>query len=126
MLGESQQQNAVRELCEIINQHLAVIGELFSDAVFIVVPSFIIRRLCRNFACLYIFDSDNLIGDGNNGNTSTINAVQANQHVLVCATQEIGSLMRSLGTSALPLIQEQQTSMLIDVLNKMFLFCFQN
>jgi len=48
--------------------------------------------------------------DGNNQNNAP--DISSNQHVLVCATQEIASLMRSLGTAASPLIADKQTSMI--------------
>lgn len=38
--------------------------------------------------------------------------VSASQHVLVCALQELGSLILGLGTTAAPLLQGTNTGML--------------
>ncbi|CAK8692902.1 unnamed protein product [Clavelina lepadiformis] len=83
MLGEAQQQVAVRELCNIVSKHTAII--------------------------------DVMANDGTNGNNTSTD-VMLSQHVLICATQEIGSLLRSLGTSASPLVAEKQTSIVDPIL----------
>jgi len=51
-----------------------------------------------------------LSNEGNNPNGTSSIDVMSSQHVLVCATQEIGSLMKALGTAALPLINDAQSS----------------
>uniref|UniRef100_H2Z3U9 HEAT repeat-containing protein 5B n=1 Tax=Ciona savignyi TaxID=51511 RepID=H2Z3U9_CIOSA len=50
--------------------------------------------------------------DANNMNQEVLSS----QHVLVCATQEVGSLMRALSTSALPLVAESQNSIVDPIL----------
>ncbi|XP_078491480.1 HEAT repeat-containing protein 5B-like [Ciona intestinalis] len=42
--------------------------------------------------------------------------ILSSQHVLVCATQEVGSLMRGLSTAALPLVVEAQNSIVDPIL----------
>lgn len=44
--------------------------------------------------------------EGEKGNIPDVNLTQ---HVLVCALQELGSLVESLGTSASPLVSEPST-----------------
>nr|CAB3252346.1 HEAT repeat-containing protein 5B-like [Phallusia mammillata] len=85
ILGESQQQAAIRQLCQIVTKHMATV--------------------------------DTFNNEGNNPNSSTTAEIFQIQHVLVCALLEIGSLMRSLGTSALPLITDTQNSVVDCVLS---------
>ena len=82
--------------------------------VFIVVtfPSKFFRECFRNDLLKFLFyDADSNIVDGNNSNNAANHSeITSSQHVIVCATQEIASLMRSLGTAASPLIADRQTS----------------
>ncbi|XP_057284434.1 HEAT repeat-containing protein 5A isoform X4 [Pezoporus wallicus] len=59
-------------------------------------------------------------GAGNDGNLETKNSttdVTASQHVLVCALQELGSLIHGLGTTAAPLLQDSSTGVLEAVIS---------
>lgn len=62
---------------------------------------------CHLFYSIFL---DTFGVEGNNPNSSSSAEIFQIQHVLVCAMLQIGSLMRSLGTSALPLVNEPQNS----------------
>lgn len=50
-----------------------------------------------------------VVNDANIENKSGAADVAASQHVMVCALQELGSLVQSLNATASPLIQEPST-----------------
>uniref|UniRef100_A0A8D0HG90 HEAT repeat containing 5B n=1 Tax=Sphenodon punctatus TaxID=8508 RepID=A0A8D0HG90_SPHPU len=53
-----------------------------------------------------------VVNDANNENKSGAADVAASQHVMVCALQELGSLVQSLNATASPLIQEPSIGLL--------------
>ncbi|XP_072786291.1 HEAT repeat-containing protein 5A isoform X2 [Taeniopygia guttata] len=60
---------------------------------------------------------DAAISDGNLETKVNITDVTASQHVLVCALQELGSLIHGLGTTAAPLLQDSSTGVLEAVIS---------
>lgn len=52
---------------------------------------------------------DAAMSDGNLETKINTTDVTASQHVLVCALQELGSLIHGLGTTAAPLLQDSST-----------------
>ncbi|XP_048217876.1 HEAT repeat-containing protein 5A isoform X3 [Perognathus longimembris pacificus] len=59
--------------------------------------------------------SDAVLSDGNLETRLSSTDVAANQHMLVCALQELGSLIHNLGTTAAPLFQDPSTGLLDSV-----------
>lgn len=57
----------------------------------------------------YIVLSDTAMSDNNLETRISTTDVTASQHVLVCALQELGSLIHGLGTTAAPLLQDSST-----------------
>ncbi|KAM8946642.1 HEAT repeat-containing protein 5B isoform 2-T2 [Pelodytes ibericus] len=53
-----------------------------------------------------------VVNDANNENKAGTADVSASQHVMVCALQELGSLVQSLSSTASPLIQEPSIGLL--------------
>lgn len=53
--------------------------------------------------------SDAAMSDGNLETKINTTDVTVSQHVLVCALQELGSLIHGLGTTAAPLLQDSST-----------------
>lgn len=53
--------------------------------------------------------SDAAMSDGNLETKINTTDVTVSQHVLVCALQELGSLIHGLGTTAAPLLQDSNT-----------------
>uniref|UniRef100_A0A8C3NCJ9 HEAT repeat-containing protein 5A n=1 Tax=Geospiza parvula TaxID=87175 RepID=A0A8C3NCJ9_GEOPR len=60
---------------------------------------------------------DAAISDGNLETKINTTDVTASQHVLVCALQELGSLIHGLGTTAAPLLQDSSTGVLEAVIS---------
>ncbi|XP_051478321.1 HEAT repeat-containing protein 5A isoform X3 [Apus apus] len=60
---------------------------------------------------------DAAMGDTNLETRTSATDVTASQHVLVCALQELGSLIRGLGTTAAPLLQDSSTGVLEAVIS---------
>nr|XP_005479913.1 HEAT repeat-containing protein 5A isoform X1 [Zonotrichia albicollis] len=60
---------------------------------------------------------DAAISDGNLEIKINTTDVTASQHVLVCALQELGSLIHGLGTTAAPLLQDSSTGVLEAVIS---------
>ncbi|NXR55938.1 HTR5A protein, partial [Hippolais icterina] len=60
---------------------------------------------------------DAAMSDGNLETKINITDVTASQHVLVCALQELGSLIYGLGTTAAPLLQDSSTGILEAVIS---------
>ncbi|XP_059705858.1 HEAT repeat-containing protein 5A isoform X4 [Haemorhous mexicanus] len=60
---------------------------------------------------------DAAISDGNLETKINTADVTASQHVLVCALQELGSLIHGLGTTAAPLLQDSSTGVLEAVIS---------
>ncbi|KAE8601579.1 hypothetical protein XENTR_v10013725 [Xenopus tropicalis] len=58
-----------------------------------------------------------VVNDANNDNKSGTADVSASQHVMVCALQELGSLVQSLNSTASPLILEPSIGLLDTVTN---------
>lgn len=56
-----------------------------------------------------MFLSDAVLSDGNLETRLSSTDVAATQHTLVCALQELGNLIHSLGTTAAPLLQDSST-----------------
>lgn len=54
----------------------------------------------------YLLLAEAVVNDANIENKSGAADVAASQHVMVCALQELGSLVQSLNATASPLIQE--------------------
>lgn len=52
---------------------------------------------------------DAAMSDNNLETRISTSDVTASQHVLVCALQELGSLIHGLGTTAAPLLQDSST-----------------
>lgn len=59
----------------------------------------------------YVMLSDATVSDSNLETRISTTDVTASQHVLVCALQELGSLIHGLGTTAAPLLQDSSTGM---------------
>lgn len=57
----------------------------------------------------YVVLSDGAVNDSNLETKISTTDVTASQHVLVCALQELGSLIHGLGTTAAPLLQDSST-----------------
>ncbi|XP_041043699.1 HEAT repeat-containing protein 5B [Carcharodon carcharias] len=55
---------------------------------------------------------ESVVNDANNDNKSGAADVSASQHVMVCALQELGSLVQSLSATASPLLQEPSIGLL--------------
>ncbi|KAM4693258.1 HEAT repeat-containing protein 5B [Discoglossus pictus] len=55
---------------------------------------------------------ESVVNDANNENKAGTADVAASQHVMVCALQELGSLVQSLNSTASPLIQEPSIGLL--------------
>lgn len=53
--------------------------------------------------------SDAAVSESNLETRISTTDVTASQHVLVCALQELGSLIHGLGTTAAPLLQDSST-----------------
>ena len=53
--------------------------------------------------------SDAAMSDSNLETRISTTDITASQHVLVCALQELGSLIHGLGTTAAPLLQDSST-----------------
>lgn len=62
---------------------------------------------------LIFFSAEAVVNDANSENKSGAADVAASQHVMVCALQELGSLVQSLNATASPLIQEPSIGMQI-------------
>ncbi|XP_064280092.1 HEAT repeat-containing protein 5A isoform X3 [Passer domesticus] len=60
---------------------------------------------------------DAAISDGNLETKINTTDLTASQHVLVCALQELGSLIHGLGTTAAPLLQDSSTGVLEAVIS---------
>ncbi|NWZ90426.1 HTR5A protein, partial [Nesospiza acunhae] len=60
---------------------------------------------------------DAAISDGNLETKINTTDITASQHVLVCALQELGSLIHGLGTTAAPLLQDSSTGVLEAVIS---------
>ncbi|XP_021034626.1 HEAT repeat-containing protein 5A isoform X4 [Mus caroli] len=60
---------------------------------------------------------DAVLSDGNLETRLSSADVAASQHVLVCASQELGNLIHSLGTTAAPLLQDSSTGLLDSVIS---------
>ncbi|XP_061223600.1 HEAT repeat-containing protein 5A isoform X4 [Neopsephotus bourkii] len=60
---------------------------------------------------------DGAVSDGNLETKNSTTDVTASQHVLVCALQELGSLIHGLGTTAAPLLQDSSTGVLEAVIS---------
>ncbi|NXI27107.1 HTR5A protein, partial [Sterrhoptilus dennistouni] len=60
---------------------------------------------------------DAAMSDGNLETKINTTDVTASQHVLVCALQELGSLIHGLGTTAAPLLQDSSTGILEAVIS---------
>ncbi|XP_041340039.1 HEAT repeat-containing protein 5A isoform X2 [Pyrgilauda ruficollis] len=60
---------------------------------------------------------DAAISDGNLETKINTTDLTASQHVLVCAVQELGSLIHGLGTTAAPLLQDSSTGVLEAVIS---------
>ncbi|NWV47486.1 HTR5A protein, partial [Daphoenositta chrysoptera] len=60
---------------------------------------------------------DAAMSDGNLETKINTTDVTASQHVLVCALQELGSLIQGLGTTAAPLLQDSSTGVLEAVIS---------
>lgn len=54
-----------------------------------------------------------VVNDTSGENKSGAADIAASQHVMVCALQELGSLVQSLNATASPLIQEASIGMII-------------
>lgn len=61
---------------------------------------------------LVFFSAEAVVNDANSENKSGAADVAASQHVMVCALQELGSLVQSLNATASPLIQEPSIGLL--------------
>lgn len=55
------------------------------------------------------------MNDANSENKAGAADIAASQHVMVCALQELGSLVQSLNATASPLIQEPSIGMQINL-----------
>ncbi|ERE72581.1 HEAT repeat-containing protein 5A [Cricetulus griseus] len=60
---------------------------------------------------------DAVLSDGNLETRLSSTDVAATQHTLVCALQELGNLIHSLGTTAAPLLQDSSTGLLDSVIS---------
>ncbi|GAB1297424.1 HEAT repeat-containing protein 5A [Apodemus speciosus] len=60
---------------------------------------------------------DAVLSDGNLETRLSSTEVAASQHMLVCALQELGNLIHSLGTTAAPLLQDSSTGLLDSVIS---------
>ncbi|XP_076798004.1 HEAT repeat-containing protein 5A isoform X3 [Arvicanthis niloticus] len=60
---------------------------------------------------------DAVLSDGNLETRLSSMDVAASQHMLVCALQELGNLIHSLGTTAAPLLQDASTGLLDSVIS---------
>ncbi|XP_031213575.1 HEAT repeat-containing protein 5A [Mastomys coucha] len=60
---------------------------------------------------------DAVLSDGNVETRLSSTDVAASQHTLVCALQELGNLIHSLGTTAAPLLQDSSTGLLDSVIS---------
>ncbi|MBZ3869647.1 HEAT repeat-containing protein 5A [Sciurus carolinensis] len=60
---------------------------------------------------------DAVLSDGNLETRLGSTEVAASQHMLVCALQELGNLIHSLGTTAAPLLQDSSTGLLDSVIS---------
>ncbi|XP_068254799.1 HEAT repeat-containing protein 5A isoform X4 [Nyctibius grandis] len=60
---------------------------------------------------------DAAVSDSNLETRNSTTDVTASQHVLVCALQELGSLVHGLGTTAAPLLQDSSTGVLEAVIS---------
>lgn len=60
---------------------------------------------------------DAVLSDGNLETRLSSTDVTASQHMLVCALQELGNLIHSLGTTAAPLLQDSSTGLLDSVIS---------
>ncbi|EDM03384.1 similar to RIKEN cDNA D930036F22 gene (predicted) [Rattus norvegicus] len=60
---------------------------------------------------------DAVLSDGNLETRLSSTDVAASQHMLVCALQELGNLIHSLGTTAAPLLQDSSTGLLDSVIS---------
>lgn len=55
---------------------------------------------------MFFHFTEAVVNDANNENKVGTADVSASQHVMVCALQELGSLVQSLNSTASPLIQD--------------------
>uniref|UniRef100_A0A8C3GB47 HEAT repeat-containing protein 5B n=1 Tax=Cyclopterus lumpus TaxID=8103 RepID=A0A8C3GB47_CYCLU len=62
--------------------------------------------------CQAISKQMRAVGKEDGGEISRFRALQSNQHVMVCALKELGSLVQSLSATASPLIQEPSIGLL--------------
>lgn len=62
--------------------------------------------------------SDAAMSDSNLETRISTTDVTASQHVLVCALQELGSLIHGLGTTAAPLLQDSGTGTSLELFCK--------
>lgn len=67
-----------------------------------------------------------VVNDTSSENKSGAADIAASQHVMVCALQELGSLVQSLNATASPLIQEASIGMISTYLQKYSFTIFKN
>ncbi|XP_054832660.1 HEAT repeat-containing protein 5B isoform X1 [Eublepharis macularius] len=85
----------------------ATVGSLLSEKAQIAAAKDICQAIGKQMKAV-----EAVVNDANIENKSGAADVAASQHVMVCALQELGSLVQSLNATASPLIQEPSTGLL--------------
>ncbi|XP_023372438.1 HEAT repeat-containing protein 5B [Otolemur garnettii] len=115
LLGEKAQIAAAKEICQAIVKYISTMIEIKKCGEG---PAKLMRNL-RNVAvsrskATFLTDalSEAVVNDTSGENKSGAADIAASQHVMVCALQELGSLVQSLNATASPLIQEASIGLL--------------
>eukprot|EP00062_Callorhinchus_milii_P000008 gi/632933650/ref/XP_007887784.1/ PREDICTED: HEAT repeat-containing protein 5B isoform X2 [Callorhinchus milii] len=85
----------------------ATVGSLMGEKAQIAAAKEICQAIAKQMKAV-----ESVVNDANNENKSGATDVSASQHVMVCALQEMGSLVQSLSATASPLIQEPSVGLL--------------
>ncbi|XP_055491112.1 HEAT repeat-containing protein 5B [Leucoraja erinacea] len=85
----------------------ATVGSLLGEKAQIAAAKEICQAIAKQMKAV-----ESVMNDANNDNKSGAADVSASQHVMVCALQELGSLVQSLSATASPLLQEPSIGLL--------------
>ncbi|XP_067840211.1 HEAT repeat-containing protein 5B isoform X2 [Heptranchias perlo] len=85
----------------------ATVGSLLGEKAQIAAAKEICQAIAKQMKTV-----ESVVNDANNDNKSGAADVSASQHVMVCALQELGSLVQSLSATASPLLQEPSVGLL--------------
>ncbi|XP_051880477.1 LOW QUALITY PROTEIN: HEAT repeat-containing protein 5B [Pristis pectinata] len=85
----------------------ATVGSLLGEKAQIAAAKEICQAIAKQMKAV-----ESVMNDANNDSKSGAADVSASQHVMVCALQELGSLVQSLSATASPLLQEPSIGLL--------------